>query len=40
MVTPPSPFELPDLDIARPDLSEEQTEAADELCKRVEEDGF
>lgn len=40
MVTPPSPFDAPDLDIPRPDLSPEQTEAADALCKRVDDGGF
>lgn len=40
MVTPPSPFEAPDLDIARPSLSAEQNEAADALCARLDNGGF
>lgn len=40
MVTPPSPFELPDLDIPRPDLSDEQVAAADALCAQQEKGGF
>ncbi|HAI30854.1 MAG TPA: primosomal protein N', partial [Thalassospira sp.] len=40
MVTPPSPFEAPDLDIARPSLSAEQNDAADALCARLDDGGF
>ncbi|KEO55714.1 primosomal protein N' [Thalassospira permensis] len=40
MVTPPSPFDDPDLDIERPHLSEAQERAADMLCAKVAGDGF
>ena len=40
MVKPPSPFDLPDLTIPRPNLSDEQTIAADALCDRVDTGGF
>ena len=40
MVKPPSPFDAPDLTIPRPNLSDEQTIAADALCDRVDAGGF
>ncbi|WP_417816285.1 primosomal protein N' [Thalassospira alkalitolerans] len=40
MVAPPSPFNPPDLDIPRPHLSEAQEHAANELCRKVADDGF
>ncbi|MFH1806181.1 MAG: primosomal protein N' [Pseudomonadota bacterium] len=40
MVDPPSPFYRPDLDLAAPDLSDDQKQAADSLCAKVADDGF